>query len=184
MKNRGTTTMRCVKRCWDHAVVGLDEERGVALIMTMLILVMLTFIGIATISTSSTELSLSANYRRSREAFHTAAGVMETALIDTSNFYVPQTVPDPNPCPSGIPFSSLTLPNGGTLQSTIPSGTMSASGCVTFLRTDEAPAGSGSSALMNGGFKANYFVIDTTGTGSLGASSQQELVMDKIVPGG
>jgi len=176
--------MGCVKRWWEQAVVGLDDERGVALIMTMLILLMLTFIGMATISTSSTELSLSANFRQSREAYHAAEGLMETAQVDTTNFYVPQTVPATNPCLSGIPLSSASLPNSGELQFTDPSGTMSATGCVVYLRTDAAPAGSGSSVLMNGGFKANYFAIDTTGTGSLGASNQQELVMAKIVPGG
>jgi hypothetical protein len=148
---------------------GLTDERGVALVMTMLILLMLTFIGMATISTSSTELSLSANYRRSREAFHAASGAIEYALLDTRNFVVPATGPGTPTLPGGFP---------GDVNLTV--GDTTATGLVTFLGSGPPPAGS----KMGMNFEANYFSIDTTGTGSLGSTNQQELAIDKIVPAG
>jgi len=171
--------MEQTKRYRDQKVTGpvLENDRGVALVIVMVMLVMLTFIGLAALSTSSTELFLSANYLRSRESFEAAEGIMSASIVDTTNFFLPAGG-------SG----TVTPLSAGTIHDTNPSnnGTVTSSGTVTFLRTDAAPANSGSSALMNQGKgqKANYFIIDTTGTGSLGASSRQEWVMAKIVPGG
>jgi PilX N-terminal len=151
-----------------------QNEDGVALILVMAMLVMLTFIGLAALSTSSTELFLSANYRRSREAFQIAEGMTEEALIDNTNFLVP----------AGGPGTEIDI-NAGTLTDTDPSNhqTVSSEGKITFTATGPAPVGSGTSAKMNG-FKANYFIIDAKGTGSLGALSRQELIVSKLVPGG
>jgi Tfp pilus assembly protein PilX len=148
-----------------------QNEDGVALILVMVMLVMLTFIGLAALSTSSTELFLSANYRRAREAFQLAEGITEEALIDNTNFIVP----------AGGPGTVSTLA-AGTLTDTDPSNhqTVSAQGTVTYTATGPAPAGSG----MGTKVKSNYFIVDTKGTGSLGAVSNQELVMSKIIPGG
>ncbi|HTN42560.1 MAG TPA: PilX N-terminal domain-containing pilus assembly protein [Nitrospiria bacterium] len=143
------------------------DERGVALVMTMLILLMLTFIGMATISTSSTELSLSANYRRSREAFHAASAAIEYALLDNRNFVVPATGP-----------GTLTVAGGFPGDVDLMEGDTTATGSVTFLGSGPPPAGS----KMGMDWEANYFAIDTTGKGSLGSTDQQELAMDKIVP--
>jgi len=153
-----------------HSEVCANED-GVALILVMAMLVMLTFIGLAALSTSSTELFLSANYRRTREAFNAAEGLTEESLIDNTNFILP----------AGGAGTQSTLA-AGTLTDTDPSNhqTVSAQGSVTYTATGPAPAGSG----MGTKVKANYFVVDTTGTGSLGASSTQELVMSKIIPGG
>jgi Tfp pilus assembly protein PilX len=151
-----------------------QNEDGVALILVMVMLVMLTFIGLAALSTSSTELFLSANYRRSREAFQAADGMMESALIDGANF-----IP-----PAGGPGTTSNLVNA-TLTNTNSSNNtvVTATGHVTYTGTGAAPAGSGTSAKMNG-FKANYFIVDTKGTGSFNATSRQELVTMRLVPGG
>jgi len=147
------------------------NEDGVALILVMVMLVMLTFIGLAALSTSSTELFLSANYRRTREAFNTAEGLMEESLIDNANFVLP----------AGGAGSQSALA-AGTLTDTDPSNqqSVSAQGTVTFTTTGPAPAGSG----MGTKVKANYFVVNVIGTGSLGSVSRQELDMSKIIPGG
>lgn len=148
-----------------------QNEDGVALILVMVMLVMLTFIGLAALSTSSTELFLSANYRRGREAFQLAEGMAEEALVDNTNFIVP----------AGGPGTTSALA-AGTVTDTDPSNnqTVTARGTVTYTSTGPAPAGSG----MGTKVKANYFIVDTNGTGSLGAVSNQELVMSKIIPGG
>jgi len=147
-------------------LVRLSEERGVALVMTMVILLMLTFIGLATISTSSTELSLSANYRRSREAFHAASGAIEYALRDNRNFVAPAGGP------------GTTTPFPGDINLTF--FPITATGSVTFLGNGPPPVGSG----MGTDMESDFFAIDTTGTGSLNSTNQQELAMAKIVPTG
>ncbi|MBI3595953.1 MAG: hypothetical protein HY203_02230 [Nitrospirae bacterium] len=158
--------MNRLKSYWNRGRTGSTDERGVALIMTMVILLMLTFIGIATMSTSSTELSLSANYRRSREAFHAASGAIEYALRDNRNFVAPAAGPGTNTAfPGDI---NLTL------------NAITATGSVTYLGNGPPPDGSG----MGTDMESNYFAIDTTGTGSLSSTNQQELAMAKIVPTG
>jgi type IV pilus assembly protein PilX len=147
--------------------VRLSDERGVALVMTMVILLMLTFIGMATISTSSTELSLSANYRRSREAFHAASGAIEYALRDNRNFVAP----------AAGPGTTTAFPVDINLSTLIG---VTATGSVTFLGNGPPPVGSG----MGTDMESDFFAIDTIGTGNLNSTNQQELAMAKIVPTG
>jgi Tfp pilus assembly protein PilX len=135
---------------------------------------MLTFIGLAALSTSSSELFLSANYRRTKEAFLAAEGAMEYAVKDTRHTPPPDTVPgtdiDPLPDPA-----TLDLDDG------YPSPTISAGvNSVTYLGTWSVPAGSGS----DDSFQASYSVINTTGNGSLGATSRHESVVARTVFGG
>jgi Tfp pilus assembly protein PilX len=171
--------MRNLNRSGDRLAVRLParlkNEQGAALILAMVILVMLTFIGLAALSTSSTELFLSGNYRQSREAFQMADGLTEAALKDTDNF-IPPT--------GGV--GGVTALTAGTLSDTDPSNnsTATATGTITYVTTGAAQAGSGMTVVMGSSVKANYFIVDTTGEGSLGHQSQQQLVMSEIVPGG
>jgi hypothetical protein len=150
------------------------NEDGVALILVMAMLVMLTFIGLAALSTSSTELLLSANYRWSREAFQAADGMMEAGLIEPTNFLPPAGGPGTMSDLASSPLTNTNLSNGSVI---------TASGHVTYSGTGPAPAGSGTSAKMNS-FKANYFIVDTTGAGEFNAKSHQELVTMRLVPDG
>jgi len=146
------------------------RERGAALILVMVILVMLTFIGLAALSTSSTELFLSSNYRRSLEAYRAAEGRMGALLIETDNFIKP----------SG--WGSGSYQDLNTVTDTNPTnqGVVTSDARVTYTGEGPPPAGSG----MGTKVKANYWVVDTTGHGSLGATNRQELVLSRIVPGG
>jgi hypothetical protein len=153
----------------DRAGVRSNGERGAALIMAMVILVMLTFIGLAALSTSSTELFLSSNYRRSLEAFHAAEGMMDAALVDTTNFVVPA-----GGAGTETDLADITDTNTSNHNEVTGEGT------VTYIAAGPPPAGAG----MGTKVKANYFVVETTGRGSLGAENRQELVLSRIVPGG
>jgi len=171
-----------LKRYWERAAMELEDERGAALVLVMVMLVMLTFIGLAALSTSSTELLLSANFRRSREAFQTAEGLTETAVLDNSNFVVPVTAS--GSCSPGRPLSSTTTPNGGYLTDTDSYNSQQerGSGCVVFTTSGPVPAGRGFSNKMNSSTKANYFIVYTTGSGGYGAHNTQELMLSKVVP--
>jgi hypothetical protein len=176
MNRRGIITVNRLKMRWEECSADWQDERGAALILVMVMLVMLTFIGLAALSTSSTEMFLSANYRRSHEAFEAAEGAMDYMMVDNRNFIVPASGPG----------NLVSLPTV-TLSATDPSnqGTMSISALtVIYLNTGATAAGAGDSVALGGNQQANYFIVDVTGTGSLGSSSQQELVLSKVVPGG
>jgi hypothetical protein len=144
------------------------RQDGAALITSLFILVVLTFIGLQAILTSSTEVILSANYKRSKEAFYSAEGALEYVVRDKQYFLV---------LPGGDGMMEFPDDTGVSLDA----GFTSANGTVTFVSRGAPPVGSGTSM---GRMQADYFVIDSTGTGSLGSRSQQRLLMTNIVPGG
>jgi len=158
-----------------RAALGINTERGAALILVMVILVLLTFIGMASLATTSTEVFIAGNYRQSREAFQTAEGMLQGSLPNTTVFNLVDFsgVGDSNPLPAIGPDTD---PSSHT--------TVSASGSVMYIGTGVTATNSKQSVKMNGAVKANYFIMDATGTSSLGASSQQELVLSKTVPAG
>jgi hypothetical protein len=173
MNRRGVITVNRLKMRWEECSIDRQDERGAALILVMVMLVMLTFIGLAALSTSSTEMFLSANYRRSREAFEATEGAIDYMLVDNRNFFEPASGP-------GNPVSLPTV----TLNVTDPQGTVSISTpTVIYLNTWATAAGAGDSVALGGNQRADYFIVDVTGTGSLGSKSQQELVLLKVVPG-
>jgi hypothetical protein len=100
---------------------------------------------------------------------------LEAALIVTTNFDLTNF--------SGA-GTSMTLPVLPPDTDPSSHGTVSATGTVTYLGQRMMPAGSGYSARSGGSAKGNYFIVDVTGTSNLGATSRQELVLAKPVPGG
>lgn len=65
------------KRC-------LGNERGFALILVLVMLTILSILGSMVLSTSSTEMNISGNYRNSREAFFAADRAIEYAMANPS----------------------------------------------------------------------------------------------------
>jgi len=166
--------MSHVRQRWNRLRVELTDEQGAALIITLVMLVMLTFIGLAALSTSSSELFLSANYRRTREAFLAAEGAMEYALKDSRHAIPPATGP-------GTPINPLPIAQGLIDLDENPTYPISGNvNSVIYLGIGPVRAGSGT----DDSFQANYFVINTTGSGSLGATSLHESVLARTVPGG
>ena len=60
-------------------------ERGFALILAILSLMLLTFLGLTLATTTSTELQIATNYRWSQQALYNAEAGMEAARIVLSN---------------------------------------------------------------------------------------------------
>ncbi|MFV9690402.1 MAG: pilus assembly PilX family protein [Desulfobacteria bacterium] len=67
----------------------LKDNRGAALVVSILIMAVLMLIGAAAIITSSIEIKISGNEKNSREAFYAAEAAWPTALIWLDNQSAP-----------------------------------------------------------------------------------------------
>ena len=141
----------------------LGNQSGVALVVALLMIVILSLLGIASSSNSTFEIKLSGNKRGSTDAFYTADGGAKAVLPDVTNFNTS----------SGYTTSLGTLPAELQTESidqkrtsptlVVPSGVSFASSPqVTIYHTTVAkiPRGLGTSALA---FKYNYYIIDSIG---------------------
>jgi hypothetical protein len=93
------------------------DERGIALIVALMALMLLTALGLALELTTSTETMIGGNYRNGQEALYAADAAIEVAMQDIL------TVPDWNKILAGQvtssfidgPIGSRQLPNGKSL---------------------------------------------------------------------
>jgi hypothetical protein len=142
----------------------LGNQSGVALVVALLMIVILSLIGIASSSNSTFEIRLSGNKRGSTDAFYTADGGSKSVLpimanFNTSTGYVAviqsalakelQT----ESIDLGMTSPTLDLP-GGVSFATTPQ--------VTIYHTTvmRVPRGLGMSAIA---FQYNYYIIDSIG---------------------
>ncbi len=131
-------------------------ERGVALIIALVMLMLLTILGAWVLNSSSTDLHISGNYRNNQQAFYTGDAAINyltnsntlttayTSMSVTNSAYVP-------PAPMAVSVSSQ------------------ATGTVEFLRSGPLPLGSIYDADVdyngNPKFHGLYFNVQTVGTG-------------------
>lgn len=110
---------------------GNARERGVALAMSLVILLILTMLGITAMGTSSLEEKMSGNTQEGTRAFEVAESGLQSTFSDATQFV-----------PNGAVTSPLYPINGRVAQVT-----------TTWLQMTDSPRGSGNST----GFKANHF---------------------------
>jgi Tfp pilus assembly protein PilX len=141
----------------------LGNQSGVALVVALLMIVILSLIGIASSSNSTFEIRLSGNKRGSTDAFYTADGGAKSVLPDITNFNTS----------SGYTTSLGTLPTELQTESidqrktsptlVLPGGvSFTSPPQVTIYHTTvtKVPRGLGMSALA---FQYNYYIIDSIG---------------------
>jgi hypothetical protein len=75
----------------DRTGRGRAAERGFALILAILSLMLLTFLGLTLATTTSTELQIATNYRWSQQALYNAEAGLEAARIALSGIADPTT---------------------------------------------------------------------------------------------
>ena len=101
-----------------HRPALLTDERGVAMIIALLSVMLLTALGLAVLMTTSTEATITSNYRDSGEALYAADAGVERVMQDLL------TVPDWNRVLAGdvqsafvdgLPGGTRTLPSGGLM---------------------------------------------------------------------
>lgn len=124
----------------------LKNESGVALVLALVMIVILTLIGLASTYTSTFEMKLSGNKRGSTDAFYAADSGVQVTVANIENFSLPGKYVDNK----YDPFTDPSNPNP-----------TKAKVLIQYDTTQEgSPRGSGFSALN---FEFRHFVIDSTG---------------------
>lgn len=156
----------------------LYKEEGSALIIAMIMLVVLTIIGTATINTSVTEIMVAGNYKVMKDAFYNTEGPIEYAIKQAEIPKLISQMPGADGSPGSI-GASVAIPLAGDCCTTSPILGKNVlaniiTGTVTLRRISKPPTLSGTDSKDNdGGFKYYYYVIDVTGRGPANAESHQ-----------
>lgn len=141
----------------------IDREEGIALVIVLVVLTLMSILGTIIFSTSTTEMQISRNYRVSIDAFYAAERGIEYGQGD-ANIYLT------------IGSGSLNIPLTGVK---LKVGSSDASGTVDFLRYGVPPRGSGVDITQ---FQSNYFLTEVVGTGPGNSRSDLESTVARIVP--
>ena len=167
-------------------------QRGAALVVGLLLLLVLTILAISGMTTASLEMLMAGNEQYQERAFQAADSAVERAItagIYNTNATVGDYIPSGNPNVAPTPDRGTGLE--GCAQ-TIPSDADAATGdsndCYEyFVRFDEqsgtTPVPGGGYSLGTG-FNAYHFVVDAYGTSDRGAQSDHQASFYVIGPGG
>jgi hypothetical protein len=146
----------------------LGDQSGVALVVALLMIVMLSLIGIASSSNSTFEIRLSGNKRGSTDAFYAANGGAKSVLPIVANFntsggYVAIT-------DSSLPADLKSTNTGEVIDMRMTAPALDLPGGVAFTTPPQVtiyhttvtrvPRGLGMSAIA---FLYNYYIIDSIG---------------------
>jgi hypothetical protein len=128
----------------------LKDQSGVALVLALVMIVILTLIGLASTYTSTFEMKLSGNKRGTTDAFYAADSGVQVVTANVDNFSLPGKYVDNK-------YNPFTDPNN-------PNPTK-AKVLIQYDTTQEgSPRGSGFSAIS---FEFKHFVIDSKGEDQL-----------------
>ena len=151
-------------------VTPLKDQSGVALVLALVMIVILTLIGLASTYTSIFEVRLSGNKRGTTDAFYAADSGIQVVVANVDNFSLPGKYVDNK----YDPFTDPKNPNP-----------TKANVVVQFDTTQEgSPRGSGFSAIS---FEFRHFVIDSKGQDQLDlsllkSSAEIEQKVVRLVP--
>jgi hypothetical protein len=148
----------------------LKDQSGVALVLALVMIVILTLIGLASTYTSTFEMKLSGNKRGTTDAFYAADSGAQVVTANVDNFSLPGRYVDNK-------YDPFTDPNN-------PNPTK-AKVLIQYDTTQEgSPRGSGFSAIS---FEYKHFVIDSKGEDQLDlslvkSSAEIEQKVVRLVP--
>lgn len=138
----------------------INNEHGSALIISILLLAVMSVLGIVVMSTSTTEIQLSGNYRNSQESFYAADRTIEYAMQSASDSSdIVDLYNDQNNSIMGNPLHRDLITNG---QSSLEPSNVNAlddRNSVTYIGNTAPPVGSGYEVSMT----ARNYVVDTVG---------------------
>jgi Tfp pilus assembly protein PilX len=126
----------------------LENQSGAALVIALIMMIVLTLIGLASIFTSTFEIKISGNKRGSTNAFYSADSGVQVVVARIENFN--PTLYDPGTHQYN-PFTDLNNINPTNAQVTMTNDTSQ----------EGAPRGYGFSALN---FEFEHFLIASTGS--------------------
>ncbi len=125
----------------------LKDQSGVALVIALIMIVVLTLVGLASTYTSTFEMKLSGNKRGTTDAFYAADSGIQITVANIENFNLPGKYDDDNK------YDPFTDPSNHN--------TTNAKVIIQYDTTQEgSPRGSGFSAIS---FEYKHFLIDSTG---------------------
>lgn len=151
--------------CRQHMGSFAKNEQGAMLIIVLVALLLLSILGASVLTTTTSELRVSGNYRNMQQAFYNADGSLEHALVNSdiltgtawSGFIFMQ---------GGFPVAATALPVNTTAIATVN---------ADFLGEGKAPRGSG----YDESTVANYFDLNVVGRGpDTGPNTTAEAVVD------
>jgi len=151
-------------------VTPLKDQSGVALVMALVMIVILTLIGLASTYTSTFEMKLSGNKRGTTDAFYAADSGIQVVVANVENFSLPVKYVNNK----YDPFTDSNNPNP-----------TKAKVLIQYDTTQEgSPRGSGFSAIS---FEFRHFVIDSKGedqidAGLVKSGSEIEEKVVRLVP--
>lgn len=164
----------------------LRNESGVALVVALLMIVILSLIGLASSSTSTFEIKLSGNKRGAADAFFTAEAGSQSVIANTANFSTASYTPVTNPSTlvvelrnegidSKYTSPSFSAPAGPLYQYQDPPG-------VTIYHTSIGgpPRGLGFSAIN---FEFQNYIVDSIGRDQVDAGANKSTcqIREKLV---
>jgi len=160
----------------------IGNERGMALILVLIVLLLLSILGMTVLSSSTSDLRIAGNYRKLDTAFYTAESAMEFAMADGIIYssLLPATAtvwPEPghgvviNGDGSMSNTTHTEYPDYNKMSLPTPPGSSTHDDAyvkVNYLSTGAVPSGMGTevdAGLGSGaGFKANFYVVSVIGT--------------------
>jgi hypothetical protein len=162
----------------------LGNERGVALILVLVMLLLLTILGFTVLTTSTSELRIVGNNRSMETAFFNAESAVNYAYTngDIYNFLNPGTHdswPDPDHGVNGTSsvdnhYNEVTIGGNKAMVK------------VNYVETGPVPAGMGTEVdagiSSGGGFKANYYSVSVKGSGPNNSQAEIDSYVARIVP--
>lgn len=180
----------------------LKSERGVALLLVMVVLLLLSILGMTLLNSTTTDLQISGNYRNDVNAFYAADAGLEfaqvhaliyTSLVSVTGSSWPEMDHGVLLNDDGTPtttrndaypdYNQITIYKDPATK-TQPQGTANVQ--VRFVGSGPVPAGFGTevdAGLGGGGFKANFYVISVIADGPNSSShAEVESQVARVVP--
>jgi hypothetical protein len=162
-------------------VLGVQNQKGTALVLALVMLTLMSILGALALSTSNTELGISSNYKASQEAFYAAERAVEYAMTNETIFDRPITnfpvdLTNNDTTVDTVHETNIAVVEGGTRRSGLRDGV---SNQVDYLGSGSLPPGSGSDPTY---FQSRFYIITVTGEGPKNSSTRVEAQVARIVP--
>lgn len=147
----------------------LGNQKGVALVLALTMLAIMSMLGVLALSTSTSEIGISGNYRTAREAYFAAERAVEYSYTNKDIFDRPMT--DFPVALTGDYATHIAVGNSG-----LKSGETNQ---VDYLTSGALPPGTGSDPTI---FQARYYIVTVTAQGPRNSTVRVESQVSRIVP--
>lgn len=147
------------RKCLLEAETALNNERGITLVVVLLMLVILGILGASLLSSSTTDVQIAGNARNNEQAFYVTQAALEYA---ETNADIYKAI---NPGVQNTYSSSMTV-NGQTAK-------------VAVKYTGSSPPPPGYDVTE---FQSNLYTISATGSGPNNAQVSLESGVARVVP--